>query len=206
MTAALVIGADRAFGGEIVEALERDGHAVARSFDEAADVLELLVVNTPVAPRRIRFRDMTDADFTSALEDQLYVLTEAVRFAAPRMAAGGAIVHVGSKAHLGTWDGVELAAAGAACVALVRSLALELRGIRANTLATDFVGERWDSEASRIDLAATVAWLGSASARLISGETILLDSGRSLRMPLAVSGQSAGAGSGAGASSNTKSA
>jgi NAD(P)-dependent dehydrogenase (short-subunit alcohol dehydrogenase family) len=185
MTASLVIGADRAFGGEIVAALERDGHAVARSFDAAADLLDVLVVNTPVAPHGIRFRDMTDADFIGALEDQLYVLTDAMRFAAPRMVAGGAIVHVGSKAHLGTWDGVELAAAGAACVALMRSLALELRGIRVNTLAADFVGEPWDSQASRVDLAATVAWLGGSSALLISGETILLDSARSLRMPLA---------------------
>lgn len=187
MTTALVIGADRPCGREIVAALQNEGHAVAASVTDAAEVLDLLVVNTPSEPRRIRFRDLTDADFMASLEEQLYVLVDAVQLAVPRMDAGGAIVHVASKAHLGTWDGVDLAAAGAASVAMVRSMALELasRGIRVNTLAADHVGERWDTPAARADLAATVAWLGGPASRLVSGETILADRTRSLRMPLA---------------------
>jgi len=185
--AALVIGADRPFGDQIVRALEADGYAVARSRAQAVETLDLLVVNSPVEPSRIRFRDMSDADFSLALEDQLVALVTAVQFAAPRMAGGGAIVHVASKAHLGTWDGVDNAAAGAASVAMARSMALELagQGIRVNTLAPDYVGEAWDSATARQDLAATVAWLGSPASGLISGETILLNQGRSLQMALA---------------------
>jgi len=184
---ALVIGADRPFGHEIIEALEAEGYAVARIPSDAADTLDLLVVNTPVEPRRIRFRDMTDQDFWLPLEEQLFEFVAAVQFSAPRMTGGGSIVQIASKAHLGTWDGVDLAAAGGACVAMARSMALELggQGIRVNTLAPDYVGEPWDNGAAREDLAAHVVWLASPASRLISGEAILLNQGRSLQMALA---------------------
>jgi len=184
---ALVIGATRHFGEQIVSALEAAGHAMAFSFEKAAATLDLVVINSPVEPRRIRFRAMTDADFVQPLEQQLYEFVEAVQFAAPRMAAGGSIVQVASRAHLGTWDGVDVAAAGGACVAMARSMALELgpMGIRVNTLAAGYVGEAGDDAQAREDLAATVAWLGCDASRLISGETILLDQGRSLQMALA---------------------
>jgi NAD(P)-dependent dehydrogenase (short-subunit alcohol dehydrogenase family) len=185
---ALIIGAQRPFGGQIVSALQTAGYAIALSFAKAAATLDLLVVNSPVEPRRIRFRAMTDVDFVQPLEQQLYEFVEAVQFAAPRMATGGSIVHVASKAHLGTWDGVDVAAAGGACVAMARSMALELApvGIRVNTLAADYVGEPGDDAQARADLGATVAWLGGEASRLISGETILLNQGRSLQMALAV--------------------
>ena len=185
--AVLLIGADRPFGGEIAGALEAEGHAVATSVGDAAAKLDMLVVNSPVRPRQIRFRDMTDADFALPLEEQLYEFVAAAQFAVPRMIAGGSIVQIASKAHLGTWDGVDIAAAGGACVAMARSMALELAplGIRVNTLAGGYVGESWDDRAAREDIAATVAWLGSPASRLISGETILLDQGRSLQMALA---------------------
>ncbi|KQS03601.1 hypothetical protein ASG11_04500 [Sphingomonas sp. Leaf357] len=185
--AALVIGSDRPFGAQIVQALEAEGHDVARSFAEAAETLHMLVVNTPVTPRHIRFRDMTDADFSLPLAEQLYDFVAAVQFAAPRMRGGGSIVQVASKAHLGTWAGVDIAAAGAASVAMTRSMAIELggRGIRVNTLAPDYVDEPWNDITAREDLAATVAWLGGEASRLVSGEVILLNQGRNLQMALA---------------------
>lgn len=185
--AALVIGRDRAFGSEIVEALNGQGFVIAEDQTTVPDVLDLLVVNAPPQPRQIRFRDMTDDDFLSPLEQQLFEFVAAVQFAAPRLASGGSIVLVTSKAHLGTWDGVEIAASGAACVAMARSMALELggQGVRVNTVAPDFVGRAWDTAISRKALAETVAWLASPASMLISGETILLDEGRSLYMALA---------------------
>ncbi len=184
---ALVIGAHRAFGEQIVRALEDEGYSVASTFAHSAASLDLLVVNSPVTPQHIRFRAMTDAQFAEPLEQQLYEFVEAVQFAGPRMAAGGSIVHVSSKAHLGTWDGVDVAAAAGAAIAMARSMALEFaaQGIRVNTLAAEYIGDRSDDPQMREDLAATVVWLGSAASRLISGEAILLDRGRSLQMGLA---------------------
>lgn len=183
---ALVLGGHRAFGEQIVRALEAESYCVASSYAQVAASLDLLVVNSPVKPRQIRFRAMTDADFVEPLEQQLYEFVEAAQFALPRMSAGGSIVQISSSGHLGTWEGVDVAAAGAAAVAMVRSMALEFaeRGIRVNTLAADYVGGRSDDPPMRDDLAATVVWLGSAASRLISGEAILLNRGGSLQMAL----------------------
>lgn len=179
---ALVLGAERPFGAQIVERLRGAG------FDLAADghegPIDVLIVNVPVRPRDIRFRDVTDDDFRAALDDQLYQVVAAGQAAVARMTAGGSIVHVASRAHLGAWGGVQDMAAGAALVAMGRSMALELdaRGIRVNTLEADFAGDAWETPEAQAEIAAAVAWLAGPDSAGLSGETILVNRGRSLRM------------------------
>lgn len=180
---AVVIGADRPFGPEIVARLERDGFAVSNAL--AGDgPLDLLVVNAPVEPAETRFRDLTDAAFAAALETQLFGPVAACQAAAPRLREGASIVHVASRAHLGGWAGADSIAAGAALIGIARSMALEFagRGVRVNVVAPDYAGASWDSPAARTEIADAVAWLGGPESAAISGETLLVDRGRSLRM------------------------
>ncbi len=187
---AVVFGATRPFGAEIVARLGADGFTV-RGVEtqtaiqaEVATPLDAFVYNAPLTQPDVRFLDLAGADFEAALDDQLYGLVFCAQAAVGRLKRGGAIGHVASRAHLGAWGGAHLAAAGAALVAMGRSMALELsaEGIRVNTLATDFVGAPWDTPAARADVANAVAFLAGEESRLVSGETILLNQTRSLRM------------------------
>jgi NAD(P)-dependent dehydrogenase (short-subunit alcohol dehydrogenase family) len=188
---AAVLGAWRPFGAEIVARLELDGFAVT-AIDESADEasiaaggpLDAFVVNAPVQLETARFVDIAEADFVRALQTQLYDVVSAGQAAVRRLRRGGAIAHVTSHAHLGTWGGAHQSAAGAALVAMSRSMALELDSneIRVNTLATDFVGSAWDTPAARESVAAAVSFLVNSDSESVSGETILLDRAGSLRM------------------------
>ena len=188
---AVVLGAARPFGAEIVARLRNDGLRVVAvadgSLEGVTDVEEIgiCVVNTPVELRGIAFRDLSEEDFREALEPQLYDLVAAGQWAASRMRSGGCIVHVASKAHLGSWGGAHHMAAGGALVAVGRSMALEFdaAGIRVNTVATDFAGSMDDDPETRRYVAATVAWLAGPDSAAVSGETILANRGRSLRLP-----------------------
>lgn len=191
---AIVLGGGRPFGAEIVARLTVEGFAV-RAADPAdewierafADIerLDLLVFNAPVQPDGTRFADITDAAFLDALQDQVFDLHEAGQLAAARMQAGGCIVHVASRAHLGAWGGAHYMAAGAALVGMSRSMALELAacGIRVNVLAPDFIGSERDTEQARAEVAGAVAFLAGQDSALLTGQTLLLDQAHSLRMP-----------------------
>jgi 3-oxoacyl-[acyl-carrier protein] reductase len=193
---ALVLGAARPFGAEIVARLEKAGYATvaadpagndpARAAAPFADLptLDVLVFNVPVTAGQEKFLEISDADFRLALRDSLYDLVAAGQAAVPRMKQGGRIVHVASRGHLGAWGGAHLMAAGAALVGMSRSMALELasRNIRVNVVAADFAEGKWDNPAARAQVAGTVAYLASDDSALMTGETLLLDGARSLRM------------------------
>lgn len=182
---AIVLGAERAFGREIFERLERDGYRVAAvddMGDAGSEPLDLLVVIRPVASGGPRFRDIGDDDFLALMDDQLTALVVAGQAAALLMRDGGSIVVVASRGHLGAWAGADRVAAGASLVGMTRSMALELTGITVNLVAPEFIGEPGDTAQSREAVAGAVAWLASPDARFITGETILLNAGRSLRM------------------------
>lgn len=183
MVSAVVVGAERPFGPEIVARLQADGFAVSVTL-EGEHPLDLLVLNAPVRSAETRFRDLSDAAFAAALEYQLFAPTAAVQAAAPRLRDGASIVFIASRAHLGGWAGADAIAAGGALIGMARSLALEFagRGVRVNVLAPDYTEAGWDTPAARVELAGAVAWLGGADSLAVSGETILLDRGRTLRM------------------------
>jgi NAD(P)-dependent dehydrogenase (short-subunit alcohol dehydrogenase family) len=99
------------------------------------------------------------------------------------MRNGARIVFVGSRGHLGAWGGVHLMAAGAALVAMMRSMAMELaqEGIRVNMVAADFAHDRGDTPTLRAAISHAVEFLCAAELG-ISGETLLIDGNASLRM------------------------
>lgn len=186
---AAVVGANRPLGAEIVVQLEKDGYLVA-VVDDAdalardAAPLDAFVFNATLEKSCTRFGEVSEADFEAALEWQLYALVACGQAAMGRLSHGGAIVHVGSRSHLGAWGGAHLAATGAAMVAMGRCMALEFAasGVRVNTVATDFAGEAWDTTQTRADVAKAVSFLAGPQSRLISGETILLNQTASLCM------------------------
>lgn len=180
---AVLIGAEQSFGAEIAARIEADGFAVATLL-EGETPLDLLVLNAPVRLAETRFREITDAAFLAALEAQLFAPVAAVQAAASRLRDGASIVFVASRAHLGGWAGADVIAAGGALIGIARSMALEFAGraIRVNVLAPDYAEAPWDTPAARAEVAGAVAWLAGPDSAAVSGETILLDRGRTLRM------------------------
>lgn len=181
---AFVAGARHPFGEAIMERLRADGMTLVESVEAvpAGSSLDALVLTLPSAAREAPFRDLDEDDLRAALDDQLYTLVDTVQAAVPRMSGiggvGGAIVQLISSDYLGRWHGVHLAASAAACLAMGRSMALELmpRGIRVNTVVTG---------SDDAGVAATVAWLVGPDSAHVTGDTIFADRGASLRMTYA---------------------
>jgi 3-oxoacyl-[acyl-carrier protein] reductase len=178
-----IVGADMPFGEEILARLEADGFDVERHLDGVGP-LGALIVNAPVEIAQLRFEEISDDQFRAALQSQLYGPVAAAQAAAKRLVDGGTIVHIASRAHLGGWGGAHQMAAGAALIGMSRSMALELAeaDVRVNCVTPDFVGMEWDTREARAELANVVGFLASPSSAPISGEVILLDRARSLRM------------------------
>lgn len=181
MSTFLLLGADRPFGAELATRLAQEGSVVTRWPEGAIDAL---VVNVPVVRDATRFGGITDAQMQAALDTMVFAVVEAVQRALPQLAPGARIVAVAARGHLGAWGGAHLMAANAALVGFIRSIALELseRGLRANLLAPDFAGERWDTAQARAEVAEGAAFLARAGMSLINGQTILLDGLRSMRL------------------------
>ena len=83
-----------------------------------------------------------------------------------------------------TLDAVGYSTSKGAVIQLTRDLAMKWGryGIRVNALAPDFIGERWDTPAARAEVAEAAAFLARDGLPLLSGQTLLLDGMRSLRM------------------------
>lgn len=185
-----VVGDDRMFAPHVMVQLRGKGVRIVADLaalsDEAA--LDALIVDLTMITVDVPFRSVTDDQFRASLDGGLYVFVDAVQAVVRRMTAGGSIVIIVPKAYLGAWGGVHVAASAAACVAMARSMAIELapRGIRVNCVATGRPGDAWDTAQARADVAATVAWLAVGDSGQITGETILADRGASLQMAQAI--------------------
>jgi 3-oxoacyl-[acyl-carrier protein] reductase len=182
VSAIILLGADRPFGAEIATRLAHEGELATELPPTGA--IEALVINVPVVREGTRFGEITDAQLEEALEAMVFDVVAAVQQALPRLAPGARIVAVAARGHLGAWGGAHLMAANAALAGFIRSIALELgeRGIRANLLAPDFAGERWDTPKTRAEVAEAAAFLAAPGMALMNGQTLLLDGMRSMRL------------------------
>ena len=196
---AVIIGAAEAFGIEIAERLAADGYALRAmpapqhtqaldtrqdgAFPGETEKVDVLVINVPAAAGDAGFLEISDAAFVAAMQHYLFAPVAATQAALPSLAHGARIVFISSRGYLGAWGGAHLMAASAALAAMARSLSLELadRHISVNMVAPDFIGSKWDQPRSRRAVANAVSCLASPD-NGVSGETMLVDGGRSLRM------------------------
>ena len=189
---AILFGAADAFGSEIAARLADDytvaccegtGAESLQAVFSGSDKVDVLVINVPAETGETGFLDISDAAFDRAMQHFVCRPVAIAQAALPAMATGARIVFVSSKGYLGAWGGAHLMAASAALAAMARSMSLELAGrqIAVNLVAPDFVGSKWDQPQSRRAVASAVAYLANPDSGM-SGETLLIDSGRSLRM------------------------
>ncbi len=182
MSRIILLGADRPFGAELATRLAHEGEVETTLPHEGP--IDALVLNVPVVREGTRFAEITDAQLAEALDTMVFDVVAAVQSALPLFAPGARIIAVAARGHLGAWGGAHLMAANAALAGFIRSIALELseRGLRANLLAPDFAGERWDTPKARAEVAEAAAFLARPGMALMNGQALLLDGLRSMRL------------------------
>jgi len=181
-------------------------HALVERTESAFGPADVLVCNAAVNPFYGPLSEISDAAFAKVLDVNIVSNLWLVNRVAPKMAerGGGSIVIISSIAGLtGSRVLGAYAISKAADMQLARNLALEWgkQGIRANCIApglvkTDFAKALWDnpktlaaalaaSPLSRIgepeDIAGAALLLGSDAGRFITGTTLVVDGGATIR-------------------------
>ena len=180
-----------------------DSQDVEQAFGKAVDAngdVGILVNNAGV-DRRMPLGDQSAEDFRWMLSANLEHQAQLARLAAPNMAdvGGGAIVNLTSTAFMKLApDMTAYHAAKAGIVGLTRGLARDLgaKNIRVNAIAPGRVftervdaetDENWIEETKQLqcipslikpeDIAEAALWLASSSARMVTGQTLIVDGG-----------------------------
>jgi NAD(P)-dependent dehydrogenase (short-subunit alcohol dehydrogenase family) len=208
---AIVIGAGRVFGNEIVARLAAEGYrviaadatlprldpgiagatamrldatdpaAVAALFAQERSVA-VLVLNSPVSVGTKRFIDILDAELDAALNLSVVEPVCVVHEGLGSFIRGGSIVLVASRAHLGAWGGAHMMAAGATAITMSRVMALELENSGVRVnVVAPDFIEEIKPEAPR-QVAGIVAFLASAASEPVSGQTLLVNGTTSLQL------------------------
>lgn len=176
----------------------RDADAVA-ALIESLPRVDALVNNAGIFDER-SFAALTADDFRRHYDLNVIALFGLSQQAARRLPHGGKIVNIASRAYLGARNHAHYVAAKAAVVGLTRAMAMELieRGILVNAVAPGLVDtpmlqaltpERRAAQlvlqptgraARPEDIANAVAFLVSPDTDFITGQTLLVDGGKSL--------------------------
>lgn len=195
-TVALIEQAGGPASAEVLDVTDMDA---AGALIGGLDDLGCLVNNAGIFNVKA-FDTLTADDFRQMYEVNVVAMFGLCQRAARAMDRGGAIVNIASRAMLGAAQYVHYATSKAAVGGLTRSLALELapRAITVNAVApgvieTDMLRARSDTNLDALrdmqpggtlgepdDIAAAVAFLASGEAKFITGQTLLVDGGRSL--------------------------
>lgn len=175
-----------------------DRAAIARILDGQARVDVAVAVAGVYRSRP--FEELSDADFQRTIDVNLRGVFVLAQEAARRMQAGGRIVAVSSRGALGMHRAADYVASKAGVVGLVRAMALDLRArqIAVNSVAPGFTDtpmtrsmpsdlytaavalEPSGAATSPHDIAHAIAFLAAPETRFITGQTLMVDGGKSL--------------------------
>ncbi len=176
----------------------RDRTAMARVLDSEPRV-DVAVAVAGVY-RSHPFEELSDQAFRDTLDVNLLGVFAFTQEAARRMQPGGRIVVVSSRGALGMNRAADYVASKAGVVGLVRAMAMDLRSrqIAVNSVAPGFTDtpmtrsmpkdlyaasaalEPSGAAASPDDIAQAIAFFADANTRFITGQTLLVDGGKSL--------------------------
>jgi 3-oxoacyl-[acyl-carrier protein] reductase len=186
-------------GQAIAHVLDVTNVGQAQSLIERLPGLSVLVNNAGIFDVK-DFFELAAADFERMYAVNTVPMFTLARLAAPRMAHGGRIINLASRAALGARHYAHYVASKSAVVGLTRAMALELAplGITVNAVSpgvieTGMLKSRSDTNLDALrklqplgrlgtpdDVARTIAFLADPAADFITGQVILVDGGRSL--------------------------
>lgn len=171
---------------------------VAEAVDRIDEPLAGLVNNAGIT-RDARLVNMSDDDFEAVLDVNLGAAYRLSAALAPRIAAGGAIVNIASRAYLGNFGQFNYAMSKGGLVGLTRAMALDLAPeVRVNAIAPGLVGtemamaipaevrEKMVSAiplgrmGEPVEIAEVVSFLLGDEAAYITGQVVVVGGGRSL--------------------------
>ncbi|HYD45675.1 MAG TPA: SDR family oxidoreductase [Phenylobacterium sp.] len=161
--------------------------------------VDLLVNNAGVFFEK-PFEELTDEDFRRTYDINVIGAVNVTQACLPRMPDRSRIINIASRAYLGTRNQAHYVATKAALVSLTRTLAQELspRAIAVNAIAPGMVltglfdGYSKDAVArfashyprgevaTPEDIAQVVAFFAAPQTRFITGQTLIVDGGRSV--------------------------
>jgi len=179
-----------------------DRAAVAALFAELGSI-QVLVNNAGIASQLVPLKSMTAQELEAMIEVNVHGTFIVAQEGARRMPGGGSIINVASRGYLGGAGAAHYVASKAAVVGLTRAMAVELRwaGIAVNAVAPGMVETRMIKDftdemrlalisrepsgraADPDDIARAVVFLATDKARLVNGQVLLLDGGKSIGVP-----------------------
>jgi NAD(P)-dependent dehydrogenase (short-subunit alcohol dehydrogenase family) len=182
-----------------VDLTASDGPEVVKAAVEETSLPLLGVVNNAGITKDARLINMTDADFSSVLTVNLGAAFRLAEALSPRIAPGGAIVNIASRAYLGNFGQYNYSMSKGGLVGMTRALAIDLApDVRVNAIAPGLIASEMslaipDEIREKMiaaiplgrmgepkEIAQAVWYLLSPQSSYITGHVLVVGGGRSL--------------------------